>query len=232
MPEVLIIVDPSKEQIAVLESNKLRVPVVALVDTNCDPEPINYVIPGNDDALRSVRLIVSKLADAVIEGHSMRKQAEEQAAKEAITGEGEEKPAVAEAAPELPTGPIVRDIAGERKRERERADRDRRPGRAQGLPAPAAAPPRRRMHLAKPERPPRPPRPPRLRLLRLRPPRPKPPRRPRRPSRPTSKLPPDGPRFAGRPPGGTPRKRGAAGDPARGRTSTGLPTGPERSGPF
>lgn len=128
MPEVLIIVDPSKEEIAVLESNKLKVPVVALVDTNCDPEPINYVIPGNDDALRSVRLIVSKLADAVIEGHSMRKQAEEQAAKEAITGEGEEKPAVAEAAPVIPAGPIVRDIAGERKRERERSDRDRRPG--------------------------------------------------------------------------------------------------------
>ena len=129
MPEVLIIVDPSKEQIAVLESNKLKVPVVALVDTNCNPEPIDYVIPGNDDALRSVRLIVSKLADAVIDGHSMRKQAQEQAAKEAVDAEGEEKPAVAEAAQEvIPAGPVVREIATERKRERERTTRDTRPG--------------------------------------------------------------------------------------------------------
>jgi small subunit ribosomal protein S2 len=128
MPEVIIIVDPSKEQIAVLESNKMKVPVVALVDTNCDPAPINYVIPGNDDALRSVRLIVSKLADAVIDGQAMRKQDQEQAAKEAATEEGLEKPEAAEAAPELPAGPIVRDIAGERKRERERSDRDRRTG--------------------------------------------------------------------------------------------------------
>lgn len=83
-PDLLVIVDPSKEQIAVLESKKMKIPVVALVDTNCDPEPIDYIIPGNDDALRSVRLIVSKLADAVMEGRDMRKQDQEQVAKEAL----------------------------------------------------------------------------------------------------------------------------------------------------
>lgn len=96
-PDVLVVIDPSKEQIAILESNKMKIPVVALVDTNCNPEPINYVIPGNDDALRSVRLIVSKLADAVIEGMNMRKQDEEQAAKEAAVAAAE-----AEAEPEKP----------------------------------------------------------------------------------------------------------------------------------
>ncbi|HPB29789.1 MAG TPA: 30S ribosomal protein S2, partial [Acidobacteriota bacterium] len=93
IPELVIIVDPSKEQIAVLESKKKGVPVVALVDTNCNPEPIDYVIPGNDDALRSVRLIVSKLSDAVIEGVTMRKSELEQAAKEEATGEKPETPA-------------------------------------------------------------------------------------------------------------------------------------------
>jgi len=92
IPELVIIVDPSKEQIAVLESRKKGVPIVALVDTNCNPEPIDYVIPGNDDALRSVRLIVSKLSDAVIEGVTMRKSELEQAAKEEATGEKPETP--------------------------------------------------------------------------------------------------------------------------------------------
>jgi len=94
IPELLVIVDPSKEQNAVLEANKMKVPIVALVDTNCDPEMINYVIPGNDDALRSVRLIVSKLAEAVVEGRDLRNQDLEMVVKEqAVAADDEEKPA-------------------------------------------------------------------------------------------------------------------------------------------
>ncbi len=68
LPGVLYVVDPQKEKIAVAEANKLGIPVVAIVDTNCDPDPIDYPIPGNDDAIRAVRLITSKIADACIEG--------------------------------------------------------------------------------------------------------------------------------------------------------------------
>ena len=66
MPGALFIVDPRKERIAVSEAKKLNIPIVAIVDTNCDPDEIDYVIPGNDDAIRAVKLIVSKMADAVI----------------------------------------------------------------------------------------------------------------------------------------------------------------------
>ena len=68
VPDVLFIVDPNKEKIAVLEGNKLGIPIVALVDTNCDPDGIEYVIPGNDDAIRSISLFAGGMADAVIEG--------------------------------------------------------------------------------------------------------------------------------------------------------------------
>ena len=68
MPGALFIVDPKKERIAVQEAHKLGIPVVAIVDTNCDPDEIDYPIPGNDDAIRAVKLIVSKMADAVLEG--------------------------------------------------------------------------------------------------------------------------------------------------------------------
>ena len=67
LPSALFIVDPRKEKIAVAEAKKLGIPIVAIVDTNCDPDEIDYVIPGNDDAIRAVKLIVSKMADAVIE---------------------------------------------------------------------------------------------------------------------------------------------------------------------
>ena len=67
LPGALFVVDPRKEKIAVAEAKKLGIPVVAIVDTNCDPDEIDYVIPGNDDAIRAVKLIVSKMADAVIE---------------------------------------------------------------------------------------------------------------------------------------------------------------------
>ncbi|ACX51726.1 MULTISPECIES: 30S ribosomal protein S2 [Ammonifex] len=68
LPSALFVVDPRKEKIAVAEARKKGIPIVAIVDTNCDPDEIDYVIPGNDDAIRAIRLITSKIADAVIEG--------------------------------------------------------------------------------------------------------------------------------------------------------------------
>ncbi len=68
LPDVLFVIDSNKEQIAVKEARKLGIPVVAVVDTNCDPSEVNYVIPGNDDALRAIRLFASKIADSVVEG--------------------------------------------------------------------------------------------------------------------------------------------------------------------
>jgi small subunit ribosomal protein S2 len=67
LPGAVFVVDPRKEKIAVAEARKLNIPVVAIVDTNCDPDEIDYVIPGNDDAIRAVKLISSKIADAVLE---------------------------------------------------------------------------------------------------------------------------------------------------------------------
>ena len=69
LPGALFIVDPRKEKIAVAEAKKLGIPIVAIVDTNCDPDDVDYVIPGNDDAIRAVKLIVSKMADAVVEAN-------------------------------------------------------------------------------------------------------------------------------------------------------------------
>ena len=68
LPSCMFVVDPRKEHIAVLEARALGIPVVAIVDTNCDPDDVDYVIPGNDDAIRAVKLIASKIADAVLEG--------------------------------------------------------------------------------------------------------------------------------------------------------------------
>lgn len=68
IPQALFVVDPKVEHNAVLEARKLGIPVVAIVDTNCDPDEVDYVIPGNDDAIRAVKLIVSRMADAIIEG--------------------------------------------------------------------------------------------------------------------------------------------------------------------
>ncbi|RJX17815.1 MAG: 30S ribosomal protein S2 [Desulforudis sp.] len=68
LPSAMFVVDPRKERIAVAEARKLGIPIVAIVDTNCDPDEIDYIIPGNDDAIRAVRLLTSKMADAVLEG--------------------------------------------------------------------------------------------------------------------------------------------------------------------
>ena len=68
LPQAVYIVDPRKERIAVAEARKLHIPIVSIVDTNCDPDEVDYVIPGNDDAIRAVKLLTSKMADAVLEG--------------------------------------------------------------------------------------------------------------------------------------------------------------------
>jgi small subunit ribosomal protein S2 len=70
LPDALFVIDPNKEEIAVREANKLRIPVVAVIDTNCDPDVVDYKIPGNDDAIRAIRLFCAAMADAVIEGKS------------------------------------------------------------------------------------------------------------------------------------------------------------------
>ncbi|MGN0542018.1 MAG: 30S ribosomal protein S2 [Acutalibacteraceae bacterium] len=81
-PAAMFIVDPRKERIAVLEAKKLGIPIVAIVDTNCDPDEVDYVIPGNDDAIRAVKLIAGAMADAVIEGRQGEQSAPEAAAEE------------------------------------------------------------------------------------------------------------------------------------------------------
>ena len=92
LPGAVFIVDPKKENIAVREARKLGIPVIAIADTNCDPDEIDYIIPGNDDAIRAIRLICSKIADACIEGHDLaeeRLRAEAQLSEEK-EAEGEE----------------------------------------------------------------------------------------------------------------------------------------------
>ncbi len=86
LPSALFIVDPRKEHIAISEARKLGIPIVGICDTNCDPDELDYVIPGNDDAIRAVKLIAGKMADAVIEGRQ-GEQEEEQAEGEAVDAE-------------------------------------------------------------------------------------------------------------------------------------------------
>ena len=86
LPGALFIVDPRKERIAVAEAKKLGIPIVAIVDTNCDPDEIDYVIPGNDDAIRAVKLIASTMADAIIEG---RQGLQESAPVEEVAADAE-----------------------------------------------------------------------------------------------------------------------------------------------
>ena len=86
LPDVLFVIDSNKEAIAVKEARRLGIPVVAIVDTNCDPDEVDYVIPGNDDALRAIRLFTSKIADSVIEGRALATE-QEFAAERLITEE-------------------------------------------------------------------------------------------------------------------------------------------------
>ena len=86
VPDALFIVDPRKERIAVAEARRLKIPIVAIVDTNCDPDEIDVVIPANDDAIRAVKLLTSKMADAIIEGQNSNNEDDEEKAGEVAEG--------------------------------------------------------------------------------------------------------------------------------------------------
>lgn len=105
LPGAVFIIDPKKEAIAVKEANKLGIPVIAVVDTNCDPDNIDYIIPGNDDAIRAIRLFASYMAEACIEGNQRSKD------KKQIEAEGSDEPvaeiAAVEAAPALEETPAA-----------------------------------------------------------------------------------------------------------------------------
>jgi small subunit ribosomal protein S2 len=93
LPDLLFVIDVRKEEIAILEANRLNIPIVAVVDTNCSPEGIDAVIPGNDDALRAIRLFASRIADAIIEGKQVGTEGNASAAEVVETPEVEEIPA-------------------------------------------------------------------------------------------------------------------------------------------
>jgi len=117
LPQALFVVDPAKERIAVAEANKLEIPVIAVVDTNCDPDPIDFPIPGNDDAIRAIKLFATSFSEAIIEGR---------AAYEAA-------PKTKHAAGDPHAGPATPKSIGDRVREREaRRLRGRKPGRPRG----------------------------------------------------------------------------------------------------
>jgi len=87
IPDIIFIVDTVREELAVKEAKKLGIPVVAIADTNCDPDMIDYPIPGNDDAIKAINLITTKIADAVIEGKSLRESVGEAVETESIEAE-------------------------------------------------------------------------------------------------------------------------------------------------
>jgi small subunit ribosomal protein S2 len=103
LPDALFVVDTRKEKIAVDEARKLKIPVIGIVDTNCDPDEVDYVIPGNDDALRAIRLFASKIADAIVAGRGIRESAQ---AEEGDEGDERRRARpVRQARPEQATSP-------------------------------------------------------------------------------------------------------------------------------
>ena len=82
LPDAVFVVDTKKEKIAVDEARKLKIPVIGIVDTNCDPDEVDFVIPGNDDALRAIRLFASRIADAVIAGRDMKQSVDAESARD------------------------------------------------------------------------------------------------------------------------------------------------------
>ncbi len=101
LPQLAFVIDPQREEIAIKECRKLGIPIVAVTDTNCDPDLIDYIIPGNDDAIRAIKLFVTAIADACVEGDAMRKDAGKQEAEEAFAkaAAAEENAAEAQAEP-------------------------------------------------------------------------------------------------------------------------------------
>ncbi len=104
LPQLAFIIDPNREEIAVKECRKLGIPIVAVTDTNCDPDVIDYIIPGNDDAIRAIKLFVTAMAEACLEGEAMRKGSKNKDAEEELKkaadaeAKAEEAPAVEAAA--------------------------------------------------------------------------------------------------------------------------------------
>jgi len=90
-PDLLFIIDVGREEAAVREANLLKIPIVALVDTNCNPQNVDYVIPSNDDAIRAIKLLVAKVADAILEGKAMRKEEEPEQVVDAKSSDGKPK---------------------------------------------------------------------------------------------------------------------------------------------
>ena len=113
LPRILFVIDSRKEEIAVREANRLQIPVVAVVDTNCDPDRVDHVIPGNDDALRAIKLFTSKVADAVVDGTAVL---EEKADVQAAAGESSDAAPEGRAAskkyvPPVRSGDHAQDVA-------------------------------------------------------------------------------------------------------------------------
>jgi small subunit ribosomal protein S2 len=121
LPDALFIIDPKKERIAILEAQKLGIPVVAVVDTNCDPDGIDFPIPGNDDAIRAIRLFASRVADAVLNGINLyqTQQAEGAAATEAYA------PEAGDGRDTAPLTPVTEDVAEEAEAKVDRPVRSR-----------------------------------------------------------------------------------------------------------
>ena len=107
LPGTVFIIDPRKERIAVQEARRLGIPVVAVVDTNCDPDEIDYPIPGNDDAIRAIRLMASKMADAVVEGRGFRMEGAIEEAKGEAKGEEPVAAEVPASAPVVDEGKLA-----------------------------------------------------------------------------------------------------------------------------
>ena len=105
LPDAVFVVDTRKEKIAVDEARKLKIPIIGIVDTNCDPDDVDYIIPGNDDALRSIRLFVSRIADAVISGRGLREASQSAAGTDNGTAAGDSPSAAPAATPAATPSP-------------------------------------------------------------------------------------------------------------------------------
>jgi small subunit ribosomal protein S2 len=108
LPDAVFVVDTKKEKIAVDEARKLKIPVIGIVDTNCDPDEVDFVIPGNDDALRALRLIASRIADAVISGRDMKQSVDADAVRQAASTPGRDEAAGPDDPARRPGRPVRR----------------------------------------------------------------------------------------------------------------------------
>src|SRR5207249_7233842 len=90
LPDAVFIVDSKKEQIAVDEARKLKIPVIGIVDTNCDPDEVDFIVPGNDDALRAIQLFASKIAEAVMSGRGMKESVDAENTRDSGDDSGDE----------------------------------------------------------------------------------------------------------------------------------------------